>query len=82
MVWTIGVYGITINDARLTGGNQGTVEVLTQRGWLPVCSSSWSSSQESRVLCRQLGYDNPNYTPGICSLAFTLTCMHTHGVLH
>ena len=39
--------------------------MLTHRGWLPLCSSSWSSSQESRVLCRQLGYDvtsNPSIT--------------------
>ena len=77
------MYGITINDARLTGENHGTVEVLTQRGWLPVCSSTWSSSQESRVLCRQLGYDNPYYNPGTClGLVFTHTRMHMHGILH
>ena len=56
------VNGITrIYDARLNGSSihQGTVEVLTYRGWLPVCERytySWGTA-ESRVLCRQLGYD-------------------------
>ena len=53
------VNGITINDARLTGEYQGTVEVLTHLGWLPVCSMTsnyWGNNQESRVLCRQFGY--------------------------
>ena len=53
----IAVQSITIYDARLTEGSAGTVEVLTHRGWLPVCSSWWSGDDESRVLCRQLGYN-------------------------
>ena len=33
--------------------------MLTHQGWLPVCgsSSSYWFTPESRVLCRQLGYD-------------------------
>ena len=59
---SIAVHSITIYDARLSGGStvyQGTVEVLTYRGWLPVCNSytyTWSNSRESKVLCQQLGY--------------------------
>ena len=68
------VHSITIYDARLTGGSaayQGTVEVLTHRGWLPVCSYSWDSYAESRVLCRQLGYD-VMVTPSIqCHVMYT-----------
>ena len=52
------VEGIAIYDARLNGSTayQGTVEVLTYQGWVGVCTSSWGSS-DSRVLCRQLGYE-------------------------
>ena len=60
----IGVNSFTIYDTRLGSGSavyQGRVEVLTYRGWLPVCAYSWGSS-ESRVLCRQLGYDYSTYS--------------------
>ena len=68
----IDVYSITIYDVRLTDGYEGTVEVLTYHGWLPMCSViatdpeyeydthsifTWDSHTESKVLCRQLGYD-------------------------
>ena len=66
MSWT-GVNGFTIYDTRLGSSStspttSGRVEVLTQRGWMPVCDSyySWDSS-ESRVLCRQLGYTYSSY---------------------
>ena len=55
-----GVNGFTIYDTRLGSSStsraaSGRVEVLTQRGWTPVCASNWGSA-ESRVLCHQLGY--------------------------
>ena len=56
----IGVCSFTIYDVRLSGQRSGTVQVLTHLGWQQLCSSSWStssSSEESRVFCRQLGYD-------------------------
>ena len=57
--------------------------MLTRQGWLPVCrsSSSYWSTSESRVLCRQLGYDvtsNPSRSHVwiIClPLNFTVSCM-------
>ena len=57
---TVGVNSFTIYDVRLGSSStspttSGRVEVLTQRGWMPVCGYSWDSA-ESRVLCRQLGY--------------------------
>ena len=77
-----GVHSVTVDNVRLTGGsapNSGIVEVLTEDGWLPVCSTvaifpeytddefsvfTWDSHTESRVLCRQLGYD-ATLTPSI-----------------
>ena len=56
----IGVDTFIIYDARLGSGSatfSGRVEVLTSLGWLPVCTHSWGT-EESRVLCRQLGYHN------------------------
>lgn len=71
MTKSSGVGSIAFDDARLVLAGvfretlfttpQGTVEVLVaDRGWLPLCSTpSWTDAMESRVLCRQLGY---NYT--------------------
>ena len=59
--YIIGVNAFAIYDTRL-GSNStsraasGRVEVLTQHGWTPLCSYNWGTA-ESRVLCRQLGYD-------------------------
>ena len=64
IVYIIGVNSFTIYDTRLGSGlaaYQGRVEVLTYRGWQPVCASNWGVS-ESRVLCRQLGYDYSTYS--------------------
>jgi hypothetical protein len=73
------VQGITIvNDARLSAvdhgditlpGHQGlgTVEVFVDQynTWLPVCyTTSWDNSAESRVICRQLGF-NTTHDPGM-----------------
>ena len=56
----IGVNCFTIYDTRLGSSStspaiSGRVEVLTQPGWMPVCSPNWDSA-ESRVLCHQFGY--------------------------
>ena len=43
---------------RLAGGtlsNEGRVELCISRKWKTVCDNSWSSN-EARVVCRQLGY--------------------------
>ena len=61
----IGVNGFTIYDTRLGSSStspatSGRVEVLTQRGWMPVCAPNWGSA-ESRVLCHQLGYVYSTY---------------------
>ena len=61
-----GVNGFTIYNARLGSSStsraaSGRVEVLTQRGWMPVCAYSWDAS-DSSVLCRQLGYDYSTYS--------------------
>lgn len=81
-ICVIDVHSVTIYDARLTGGlagYEGTVEVLTYHGWLPMCYTyaelpdyvydaheyslyTWDRHTESKVLCRQLGYD-VTYTP-------------------
>ena len=75
--------GITISDARLSDlaidadyitlpGDQGVgaVEVFVDQynTWLPVCyTSSWENSAESKVICRQLGF-NSTHDPGITAL--------------
>ena len=65
LILLIGVHSITINDARLSEGSSGTLEVLTHRGWQNLCLYySWGRS-ESRVLCRQLGYDVTSSYPSI-----------------
>ena len=57
MQFMSGVNSITIYDARLTNGYYGTVELLTYHGWRSLCRYySWGSSQ-SRVLCRQYGFE-------------------------
>ena len=63
------VNGFTIYDTRLGSSStsprtSGRVEVLTQRGWLPVCANSWDAF-ESRVLCRQLGYSYSSYSENV-----------------
>ena len=68
------VHGITIYDARLDNEYYGAVEVLTHQGWLPVCRlyGNYWSTPESRVVCRQLGYD----VTGSPSMLYTLmSCM-------
>ena len=72
----IGVNSFTIYDARLgssltSRAASGRVEVLTQRGWMPVCAYSWDAS-DSGVLCRQLGYDYSSYSEK--SIAITILC--------
>ena len=62
----IGVNSYTIYDIRLgssstTPATSGRVEVLTFRGWMPICAPSWGTS-ESRVFCRQLGYNYSSYS--------------------
>ena len=50
---------VNIYEARLnTSAYEGTMEVLTSWGWLPVCLrySRWGHT-ESSVFCRQLGYN-------------------------
>ena len=45
-------------DVRLVDGpveSAGRLEVCVNQNWGTVCSRSWSSS-DSKVLCRQLGY--------------------------
>ena len=61
-----GVSSNTIYDARLTNGYYGTVEVLTYRGWQPLCRYYyyWSSSQ-SRVLCHQYGLEDSSSSKDI-----------------
>ena len=74
---------ITISDARLSAvaidadditlpGDQGVgaVEVFVDQynAWLPVCyTTSWDNSAESKVICRQLGF-NTTHDPGITVL--------------
>ena len=58
--------GISLPDPQ-QGGAVGIVEVFMDQydTWLPVCSTtSWDSSAESKVLCRQLGF-NTTLDPGI-----------------
>ena len=80
MSWT-GVHSFTIYDTRLGSSStsprtSGRVEVLTQRGWMPVCASSWGFS-ESRVLCRQLGYTYSSSRENIIATIMTVTVMIT-----
>ena len=75
--------GVTIGDARLSAlaidtvdiilpGDQGVgaVEVFVDQynAWFPVCyTTSWDNSAESKVICRQLGFDT-THDPGITVL--------------
>ena len=55
------------DDIALPQGRVGTVEVFVDQynSWLPVCSTtSWDNGAESKVLCRQLGF-NATLNPGI-----------------
>ena len=48
----------------------GAVEVFVDQynTWLPVCyTTSWDNSAESKVICRQLGF-NTTHDPGIMIL--------------
>ena len=67
----IGVHGITISNAKLTGGSSGTLEVLTQCGWQNLFF--WGS-YASKVLCRQLGYSSYSCTCTSNLLCQILTC--------
>ena len=79
----IGVNSFTIYDIRLGSSStsparSGRVDVLTQRGWLPLCSSNWGTS-ESIVLCRQLGYVYSSYSETwILSLYYHFACILYH----
>ena len=93
----VDVQGVSINDTRLGAANYadvilgspivglmtGIVEVFVVQydRWLPVCSTTWDNSAESKVLCQQLGF-NETRTPGIfelCSYILTDLTMHfTH----
>ena len=76
MIAFVDVQGVTINDTRLGAVGHdditlpqgvGTVEVFVDQydSWLPICSTiSWDNSVESKVLCRQLGF-NATLNPGI-----------------
>ena len=59
-----GVNSNTIYDARLTNGYFGTVELLTYRGWRPLCRYRYWSSSRSRVLCRQYGLEYSSSSKG------------------
>ena len=77
----IGVNSFTIYDTRLGSSSTspatlGRVEVLTQRGWMPVCASSWANS-ESRVLCRQLGYTYSFYRENVIATIIIMTVIIT-----
>ena len=80
MSWT-GVNGFTIYDTRLGSSStssttSGRVEILTQRGWMPVCESysSWGFS-ESIVLCRQLGYTYSSYGENVIAAVMAVIAM-------
>ena len=76
--------GITISDARLSDlaidadgiilpGDQGVgaVEVFVDQynAWLPVCyTTSWGNNTESKVICRQLGFNSTHDHAGITAL--------------
>ena len=58
----------THGSVRLVNGtttNQGRVEVCVGQTWGTVCDH-WFYSSDSRVVCRQLGYDVVQY--GTCKL--------------
>ena len=83
-----GVHSFTIYDTRLGSSStspatSGRVEVLTQRGWMPVCANSWAFS-ESRVLCRQLGYSYFFYSENVIQYYYWYDrmCSHTNALLY
>lgn len=48
-------------DVRLVGGNkttEGTVEVCYYNNWGLISDTEWGS-EEAQVVCRQLGFSNP-----------------------
>ena len=74
-----GVKSFTIYDTRLGSSStspraSGRVEVLTQRGWMPVCAYSWDTS-ESRVLCHQLGYTYSSYSEDVIATIMAVIAM-------
>ena len=62
---------IDTDDIILPGDREvGAVEVFVDQynSWLPVCyTTSWGNSAESKVICRQLGF-NTTHDPGITVL--------------
>ena len=53
------VVGCTFGDVRLVDGptpNQGRLELCNNSQWGSVCDTYWEE-YNSRVVCRQLGYD-------------------------
>ena len=58
------IVNCTEGEARLVNGpsaNKGRVEICIDQSWATVCSSGFGH-EESRVVCRQLGYQRY----GIC----------------
>ena len=55
------IYDFRLGNSSTSPATSGRVEILTYRGWMPICASSWDSS-DSRVLCRQLGYSYSTYS--------------------
>ena len=58
----LGYYNCTMyGEVRLSGGQSqydGRVEICLNTGWSRVCTNNWGS-EESEVVCRQLGHPTP-----------------------
>ena len=75
-------------DIRLVGGNylwQGRVEIYISGDWGTIFSdynTYWFSTDEARVVCRQLGYNTYRKLHSVCidiiaiNIVFSQLCIH------
>jgi deleted-in-malignant-brain-tumors protein 1 len=72
--WTanfdVAVANCTDGEARLVDGpstNKGRLEVCHNQAWATVCNSGFGT-EESRVICGQLGFQRYGNTTTVCSI--------------